>query len=138
MHSTIHGAARIFVHSLIVLGAGRGHPQLKMRLMRKNTIVLSDLNYNDLIVYSIILEITSWIWVRVSNFCWISSKWLCIIHLGSNVNSAYIFWILAKLWFHRSIACLCGIYTSLNNKYNWSVQKFAPHRVLFQIFNTGI
>ena len=37
-------------------------------------------------MYSISLEITSWIWV--SNFCWISSKWLCIIHLWSNVNSA--------------------------------------------------
>ena len=43
-YSIIHDAARIFVHSLIVLGAG--HVQQKMRplIQQKNTIVLCDLN----------------------------------------------------------------------------------------------
>ena len=125
--------ARKFLHySHIVLGAGHAQFKIsplifwpcitfgeKIRLYYYYMIWTKMTSYEILgaIMYSISIEITSWICVRVSNFYLISSKWLCSIDLWSDLNSADIFWILAKCRFHRRIAQLCGIYTTQNKLY---------------------
>ena len=115
--------------ALIVLGAewvmhnsNSGHWYLKQKIQLRYLIWTIMTSYDILgpILRSISLEITSCIWVRVSNFCRISSKCLCSIYLWVVTRSKFCGHIpnsgkIAIPSPPRRITRLCGIYTTSIN-----------------------